>query len=90
MDRSEYFKQIGFEKGFEDARKTGGRRSQESIDKYLNAEVRKIPSNQSQEFIEGWHKGYKEGIGEVICKLATDDDFWKNNIYWENPIFKRR
>ena len=90
MDRSEYYQQEGYQKGFEDAKRTGGRITQENIDRYLNAETRQLTAAHSQEFIEGWYKGFNDGAVEAACKLTTDSNFWKNHIYWENPIFKGR
>lgn len=90
MDTAENLRLAGYQKGLEDARKTGGKITQENIDRYLNAEARKLSCDHSKEFIEGWYKGFNDGVGEVICKLATSDDFWKNNIIWENPQYKSR
>ena len=90
MDKGEHFEQIGFEKGFEDAKKTGANISQENIDRYLNAETRKLSITHSREFIKGWYKGFNEGALDAVCKRATNDDFWKNHIFWENPIYKSR
>lgn len=90
MDTAEYLRLTGYQKGLEDALKTGGKITQENIDRYLNAEARKLSSDHSKEFIEGWYQGFNDGVGEVISKLATRDDFWNDNIIWENPVYKSR
>jgi len=90
MDGSEYYRKEGYQKGFADAKRTGGKLTQENIDRYLNAETRKLTAAHSQEFIEGWYKGFDDGAVEAACQSATHDDFWEDNIYWENPLYKDR
>ena len=90
MDGSEYYRTAGYQKGFEDATRTGGKITQKKIDRYLNAETRKLTGLHAQEFIEGWYKGFNDGAVESACKSAKHDVFWANNIYWENPLFKDR
>lgn len=90
MDIKEYYSQDGYQKGFEDAKRTAGKIKQEKIDKYLNTETKKLSATQARYFINGWYKGFYDGVEVIKCKLATNDDFWKSNIYWENPIYKHR
>lgn len=65
MDRSEYYLQKAYQKGFEDARRTGGKITQENIDRYLTAETKKLSTAHSREFIEGWYRGFNDGAVEV-------------------------
>ena len=90
MDRSEHYKQEGYRQGFEDAKKTGGKIKQEIIDRYLNAETKNLSIAYSREFIDGWYKGFNAGVEELNFRLVTNDDFWGENIIWENHIYKRR
>jgi hypothetical protein len=34
----------------------------------------------TREFIEGWHEGFTDGVGEAIFNLARKDDSLGNNI----------
>ena len=52
MDRSEYYRQEGYQQGFMDAKRTGGKIKQENIDKYLNTEKKFIHNS-----LKGIHKG---------------------------------
>jgi len=90
MDRSEFYKQDGYQNGLEDAKRTGGNIRQENIDKYLNNETNKLPLTHSRAFIEGWYAGFNDGVREVGLKLGMKDAFWENHIYWENPRYKNR
>jgi hypothetical protein len=89
MDKKEYYRQDGYQKGFEDAKRTGGKIKQEKIDKYLNTVTQSLSSKYSRAFIKGWHEGYNDGIEENILKSLKKDNFWKEHIYWENPTFQK-
>ena len=79
MDRREYYREDGYQKGFEDAKRTGGKIRQEYIDNFLNTETRNLSTTDSREFIKGWHEGFTDGVGEAIFNLAKKDDFWDNH-----------
>ena len=80
MDRGKYYKQDGYQKGFEDAKRTGGNIKQEYIDNFLNTETKKLSTTDSRRFIEGWHEGFTDGVGEAIFNLAKKNEFWENHI----------
>lgn len=90
MHSHEYYRQEGLQKGFEDAKRTGGKLRQERIDQYLHCETKKLSHTFSKAFIEGWYAGFKDGIEEIELKSIKKDPFWKNHIFWENPTFKDR
>ena len=90
MDISEFYKQEGYQKGLDDAKRTEGKIRQESIDKYLNCETQKLSSTFSRSFIKGWYAGFKDGIKEIELKSIKKDPFGESNIFWENPTFKGR
>jgi len=83
------YRKIGYQKGFADANKTRGKLAQ-NIDRYLNAETKKLSIAHANEFITGWYEGFNDGAIEVEFKSAPDDDFWKSHINWENPLYKNR
>jgi hypothetical protein len=90
MDRERYYREDGYQKGFEDAKKTGGKIRQEYIDNYLHTETKNLSTEHTREFIEGWYKGFNDGVMKTACKLATNDEFWEKHIFWENPQYKVR
>ncbi|MFC1844246.1 hypothetical protein ACFLZ5_05595 [Thermodesulfobacteriota bacterium] len=88
MDKREYYRQDGYQKGLDDAKRTEGKIKQETIDKYLNNETEKLSSTFTRAFIEGWYAGFNDAVRESELKSIRKDVFWKNHIYWENPIYK--
>jgi hypothetical protein len=88
VDRSKYYRQDGYQQGFMDAKRTGGKIKQENIDKYLNTETKNLSTTHSRDFIKGWYEGFSEGVEKTICSLAQNDTFGENHIYQEYSIFK--
>ena len=88
MDKGEFYRRDGYQKGFEDAKRTGGKIKQENIDKYLHTETKNLSPLFSREFIEGWYAGFNDGVGKIISKLARNNTFWESNIHWENSVYK--
>jgi hypothetical protein len=82
MDICGFYLQEGYKKGFEDAKRTGGKITQEDIDRYLNAETRRLLSTAHlRDFIEGWYKGFNNGAAELTSKLVKKNGFERNNLY---------
>ena len=81
MAEKEIYKQYGYQKGCEDAKRTGGNIKQENIDRYLNYETQKLSTANTREFIEGWYAGFNDVVGGEIFNLAKSDDFWERHIH---------
>ena len=79
MDRRKHYRQDGYQKGFKDAKRTGGKIRQEYIDNLLITETKNLSTIESREFIKGWHEGFTDGVGEAIFDVAKKDFFWENH-----------
>ena len=80
MDRRKFYRDDGYQKGFVEAKRTGGKIRQEYIDNYLHSETKKLSTAHAREFIEGWNEVFTDGVGEAIFNLAKEDEFWENHI----------
>ena len=81
MDKESLYRQDGYQKGFDEARRTGGKVRKKYIDNCMKTETKNLPTRYSMEFIKGWYEGFTDGIAEVMSKLIKKDDFWGNHIY---------
>ena len=81
MDERDYYEQDGYQKGFNEARRTGGNVRKKYIDNYIKTETKNLSTIYSREFVKGWDKGFTDGLAEVISSLVKRDDFWGNHIY---------
>ena len=81
MDKESLYRQDGYQKGFDEARRTGGKVRKKYIDNCMKTETKNLPTRYSMEFIKGWYEGFTDGIAEVMSKLIKKDEFWGNHIY---------
>lgn len=81
MDKESLYRQDGYQKGFDEARRTGGKVRKKYIDNCMKTETRNLSPRYSMEFIKGWYEGFTDGVAEVMAKLIKKDDFWGNHIY---------
>lgn len=81
MDKKKLYREDGYQKGFEEAKRTGGKVKKNYIDNCIKNETRNLPSIYSMEFMRGWYEGFTDGVREVLSKLIQKDDFWGNHVY---------
>ena len=81
MDKESLYRQDGYKKGFDEARRTEGKVRKNYIDNCIKTETRNLSSRYSMEFTKGWHEGFTDGVAEIMYKLAKKDDFWGNHVY---------
>ena len=81
MDKEGLYRQDGYKKGFDEARRTGGKVRKKYIDNCIKTETKNLSTIYSMEFIKGWHEGFTDGVAELMSKLVKKDDFWKNHVY---------
>jgi hypothetical protein len=80
MDNRDYYEQDGYQKGFDEARRTGGKVRKKYIDNYIKTETRNLPTIYAREFIKGWDKGFTDGVTKIMSRLVKKDDFWGSHI----------
>ena len=75
MDKKEFYRDDGYQKGFIEAKRTGGKVRKKYVDNYMKTETQNLSSIYSVEFIKGWHEGFADGVAELLSKLIMKDDF---------------
>ena len=79
--RKKFIREDGYQKGFDEARRTGGKVRKNYIENCMKIETQNLSAIYSREFIKGWYEGFTDGVAAVISKLVKKDEFWGNNIY---------
>jgi len=81
MEKERLYRQDGYQKGFDEARRTGGKIRRIYLDNYMKTETKNLSTIYSMEFIKGWYEGFTDGVAELMSKLVKKDDFWRDHIY---------
>ena len=80
MDSRIDYRQDGYQKGFIDGRRTGGKVNKTYVDNYLKDETQSLSTKDSLEFIKAWNEGFADGVIGVLSKMLKVEGLMKNNI----------
>jgi hypothetical protein len=81
MDSRIDYRQDGYQKGFIDGRRTGGKVNKTYVDNYLKDETQSLSTKDSLEFIKAWNEGFADGVIGALSKMLKVEGLMKNNIY---------
>jgi hypothetical protein len=81
MDSRRLYRQDGYQKGFDDAKRTGGKIKKAYIDNFLNNETQSLFDADSLEFKKGWHEGFADGVRGVINKMVKNENVLMSHLY---------
>ena len=80
MDSKKLYKQDGYQKGYGEGRRTGGKVKKTYINNLLNNETQNLSDVDSIEFKKGWEDGFVEGVRSLINKMVNKDNILVKNL----------
>ena len=81
MDSRNDYRQDGYQKGFVEGKRTGGKVNRSYVDNYLNDETQNLCTKNSLEFMKAWHEGFADGVIGLISNMVKQEGLLKNQIY---------
>ena len=81
MDSKNHCRDDGYQKGFVDGRRTGGKIKKSYIDNFLKYETQSLSIEDSSEFIKGWHKGFADAVRMALNMMVQKEGLVKSQIY---------
>jgi len=81
MEIKSDYRQDGYQKGFLEGKRTGGKINKRYVDNYLNDETRNFDTKDSSDFIEGWYEGFTDAVTGALNKMVKKEDLLKKQIY---------
>ena len=81
MDTRKCYREDGYQKGFEDGRRTGGKAKKSYIENFLKNETQDLSDMESMEFKKGWHDGFYDGVTVVLNNMVKKEDIFLKQIY---------
>ena len=81
MDSKNHCRDDGYQKGFVDGRRTGGKIKKSYIDNFLKYETQSLSTKDSLEFIKAWNEGFADGVIGEISKMVQKEGLLKGHIY---------
>jgi hypothetical protein len=78
--RSDY-RQDGYQKGFIEGKRTGGKVNKKYVDNFLKDETQSLSTENSSEFIEGWYEGFTDAVRRELNMMVKQEGLVKNQKY---------
>ena len=75
------YRQDGYQKGFVEGKRTGGKINKKYVDNYLNDEIQGLCTKDSLEFMKAWHEGFADGVIGLISNMVKQEGLVKSQIY---------
>ena len=80
MDSKKLYKQDGYQKGFDEGRRTGGKIKKTYINNLLNNETQNLSDVDTIEFKKGWEDGFGDGVRKLINKMVNKEIILVKNL----------
>ena len=78
--RSDY-RQDGYQKGFIEGKRTGGKVNKKYVDNFLKDETQSLSAENSSEYIEGWYEGFTDAVRRELNMMVKQEGLVKNQKY---------
>ena len=67
------YRQDGYQKGFTDGRRTGGKVNKTYVDNYLHDETQSLATKEALEFMKAWHEGFADGARGELNRMVKKE-----------------
>ena len=75
------YRQDGYQKGFIEGKRTGGKVNKKYVENCLNDETQSLCHKDSLEFMKAWHEGFADGVIGLLDNMVKQAGLVKNQIY---------
>ncbi len=69
----EGYRQEGYDLGFRDGQRTGGRINKIYTDALFAGRKNNLSPEESRAFITGWHDGFTDGVAEIVKRMVCEE-----------------
>jgi hypothetical protein len=78
MEIKSDYRQDGYQKGFVEGKRTGGKVTKRYVNNYLNDETQNLCTKDSLEFMKAWQEGFADGVIRLTSNMVKQGGLLKN------------
>jgi hypothetical protein len=78
MEIKSDYRQDGYQMGFVEGKRTGGKVTKRYVDNYLNDETQNLCTKDSLEFMKAWQEGFADGVIRLTSNMVKQGGLLKN------------
>ena len=86
MNKGNYHRHEGYQQGFSDGKRTGGKINKKYVDNLLKAETRHLLNEESLNYKIGWQDGFTDAVNGVIKSMVLQE----NCLIYQMDEFKTK
>ena len=88
MDSRKLYRQDGYQKGFDDGRRTEGKVKEVYINNLLKNETQSLSTENSMEFIKGWQEGFATALSGIVSNMMVKEMFFDESTNEDESIYE--
>jgi hypothetical protein len=74
MSKENYHKQQGYQQGFTDGKRTGGKVNKKYVANLLKIETQHLSNEELLDYKLGWQEGFTDAVNGVIKSMVLKED----------------
>jgi hypothetical protein len=78
MEIKSDYRQDGYQMGFVEGKRTGGKVTKRYVNNYLNDETQNLCTKDSLEFMKAWQEGFADGVISLTSNMVKQGGLLKN------------
>ena len=80
MDIEKCYKQAGYEQGFVDGKRTGGKIKKKYLENLFESETQNLTEQESLLYKKGWQDGFVDAVRGALKHKVMQEDFFEKNL----------
>jgi hypothetical protein len=80
MDSKIFYRRDGYQKGFDEGKRTGGKIKKVYIDNFFKNETQYFSPADSMEFKKGWQEGFTDAVRGIVSNMLEKENFLMTHI----------
>ena len=80
MKKENCHRHEGYQQGFGDGKRTGGKINNKYVKNLLKTETQHLSNEESLNYKMGWQDGFTDGVNSVITSMFLQENFSKNQM----------
>jgi hypothetical protein len=81
LDSRKLYRQDGYQRGFDDGKRTEGKIKEVYVTNLLKNETQSLSTENSMEFIKGWQEGFTEAVSGIVSNKIEMETFFDESTY---------
>jgi hypothetical protein len=80
MKKRNYYRHEGYQQGFSDGKRTGGKINKKYVENLLQNETQHLSHEESQDCKMGWQDGCTDAINGLIKNMVLLENCWVSQV----------